>query len=63
MTIEKWCSDQGIHLDEQSGFTTQRKLQTRILAIIEDLRLTVPACNRPALAIFVAFVTIFDKMW
>jgi hypothetical protein len=61
--IEKWCSDSGVHLDEQSGFTSQKRLQTRILAIIEDLRLTVAACNRPALAIFVDFATAFDKMW
>ncbi len=35
--IEKWFSDHGIHLDEQSDFTAQKRLQTRILAIIEDL--------------------------
>ncbi|CAF4877764.1 unnamed protein product, partial [Rotaria sp. Silwood2] len=58
--IEKWCKDQGIYVDEQSGFTTNRRLQTRILALLEDLKLTVAAPNRPALTIFVDFLTAFD---
>ncbi|CAF1060819.1 unnamed protein product [Didymodactylos carnosus] len=61
--IEKWCKDKGIYLDEQSGFTAQRRLRSRILGIVEDLRLTVAACNRPALVIFVDIKTAFDKMW
>jgi len=51
--IEKWCIDKGIHLDEQSGFTAKKRLQTRILGIVEDLSLTIAAPNRPALALFV----------
>jgi hypothetical protein len=30
---------------------------------MKDLRLTVAACNRPALVIFADFATAFDKMW
>jgi hypothetical protein len=33
------------------------------LSIWEDLRLTVAANNRPALLIFVEFLSAFDKMW
>jgi hypothetical protein len=40
-----------------------RRLQTRILSLVENLRLTVAACNRPALAIFVDFLSAFDRMW
>jgi hypothetical protein len=47
----------------QFGFTTQKRLETRILAIIEDIQLTVAACNRPALGIFTDFANAFDKMW
>ena len=61
--IEKWCRNQGIDLDEQSGFTPGKRLETRVVSIIEDLRLTVAACNRPALAIFVDFATAFDRLW
>ena len=38
-------------------------LQTRIVSLIEDLRLTITACNRPALVLFVDFLSAFDKMW
>jgi len=61
--IEKWCIDKGIHLDEQSGFTAKKRLQTRILGIVEDLSLTIAAPNRPALALFVDFSTAFDRLW
>jgi hypothetical protein len=61
--IEKWCDEKGIHTDEQSGFTAHRRLQTRIVSLIEDLRLTVAASNRPALAIFIDFKTAFDRVW
>jgi hypothetical protein len=61
--IEKWCIDQSVHLDEQSGFTAKKRLQTRILGIVEDLRLTIAACNRPALALFIDFLTAFDRLW
>ncbi|CAF4322797.1 unnamed protein product [Rotaria sp. Silwood2] len=61
--IEKWCNDQGIYVDEQSGFITNRQLQTRILALLEDLKLTVAALNRPALTIFIDILTAFDRMW
>ncbi|CAF1222919.1 unnamed protein product [Didymodactylos carnosus] len=47
--ILKWCKENNICVDEQSGFTPERRLQTRILSICEELRLTVAACNRPAL--------------
>ncbi|CAF3280248.1 unnamed protein product [Rotaria sp. Silwood2] len=63
MRILKWCNDKGIYIDEQSGFTAERRLQTRILSLIEDLRLTTAANNRPALVIFVDFMSAFDKMW
>jgi hypothetical protein len=61
--IEKWCIDQGVHLDEQSGFTAKMRLQTRILGIVKDLRLTIAACNRPALVVFIDFSTAFDCLW
>ncbi|CAF1681552.1 unnamed protein product [Rotaria magnacalcarata] len=61
--IEKWCDDKGIHTDEQSGFTAHRRLQTRIVSLIEDLRLTVAASNRPAIVIFIDFKTAFDRVW
>ena len=61
--IEKWCKGQGIYVDEQSGFTANRRLQTRIVALIEDLRIIVAAPNRPALYIFIDFLTAFDRMW
>ena len=40
-----------------------RRLQTRILSLVENLRLTIAACNRPALTIFVDFLSAFDRMW
>ncbi|CAF3609920.1 unnamed protein product [Rotaria sp. Silwood1] len=61
--IEKWCNDQSIHLDEQSGFTAKKRLQSRILGIVEDLRLTIAAPNRAALALFIDFSTAFDRVW
>ena len=61
--ILEWCHDQNIATDEQSGFMQGRRLQTRILSLVENLRLTVAACNRPALTIFVDFLSAFDKMW
>ncbi|CAM2696705.1 unnamed protein product [Rotaria socialis] len=61
--IEKWCKEQGVYVDEQSGFTESRRLQTRIVAMMEDLKLTIAASNRPALTIFVDFATAFDRMW
>ena len=61
--ILDWCHEQNIHVDEQSGFTKGRRLQTRILSLVENLRLTVAACNRPALTIFVDFLSAFDRMW
>ncbi|CAF1305904.1 unnamed protein product [Rotaria sp. Silwood1] len=61
--IQEWCKDKGIYTDEQSGFTPNRRLQSRILSICEDLKLTVAANNRPALLIFVDFLSAFDKMW
>ncbi|CAM4980825.1 unnamed protein product [Rotaria socialis] len=59
--ILKWCNDKGIFTDEQSGFTSERRLQARILSLVEDLRLTTAANNRPSLVIFVDFVSAFDK--
>ena len=61
--IENWCLESGINLDEQSGFTANRRLQTRILSLVEDIRLTVAAPNRPVLAIFIDFLTAFDRLW
>ncbi|CAM4834808.1 unnamed protein product, partial [Rotaria magnacalcarata] len=61
--ILKWCKEKGIYIDEQSSFTPERRLQTRILTLVEDLRLTVAACNRPALVIFVDFLGAFDRIW
>ncbi|CAM4867060.1 unnamed protein product [Rotaria socialis] len=61
--ILKWCHEQNIYVDEQSGFTAERRLQTRIISLIEDIRLTITACNRPALCIFVDFLSAFDNMW
>ena len=61
--IEKWCSENGIHIDEQSGFTRNRRLQTRIVSLFEDIRLTTAACNRPVLALFVDFKSAFDCVW
>ncbi|CAF5021766.1 unnamed protein product, partial [Rotaria magnacalcarata] len=63
MRILRWCSDNGIYIDEQSGFTSERRLQTRILSLVEDLRLTIAANNRPALVVFVDFMSAFDNMW
>jgi hypothetical protein len=59
----RWCNENNIYTDEQSGFTQGRRLQTRILSLIEDLRLTTAACNRPALVLFVDFLSAFDRMW
>ena len=58
-----WCEQMNIYVDEQSGFTERRRLQTRIVSLVDDVRLTVAACNRPALTIFVDFLSAFDKMW
>ncbi|CAF1999823.1 unnamed protein product [Rotaria magnacalcarata] len=61
--ILQWCHDHNIAVDAQSGFTKGRRLQTRILSIVENLRLTIAACNRSALTIFVDFLSAFDRMW
>lgn len=61
--ILQWCNEHNIAVDEQSGFMQGRRLQTRILSLVENLRLTVAACNRPALTIFVDFLSAFDRMW
>ncbi|CAF1204517.1 unnamed protein product, partial [Didymodactylos carnosus] len=59
----KWCDAKGIHVDEQSGFTPERRLQTRIISMCDDLRLTITAPNRPALILFVDFMSAFDRVW
>lgn len=61
--IMKWCSENNIFVDEQSGFTAHRRLQTRILTLCEDLRLTTAACNRPALVVFIDFLSAFDRLY
>ncbi len=61
--ILSWCMEKNIFVDEQSRFTSCRRLQTRILTLCEDLRLTTVACNRPALVIFVDFLTAFDRLY
>ena len=43
--IITWCMSNHVYIDEQSGFTAGRRLQTRILPLVEDLRLTIAACN------------------
>ena len=58
-----WCHSENIAVDEQSGFMQGRRLQTQILSLVENLRLTVVACNRPALTILVDFLSAFDRMW
>ena len=59
----KWCYEKNTYDDEQSGFTSERRLQSRIISLIEDIRLTITACNRPTLCMFVDFLSAFDKMW
>ena len=61
--IVEQCHSQNIAVDEQSEFMQGRRLQIRILSLIENLRLTVAACNRPAPTIFVDFLSAFDRMW
>ena len=61
--IQNWCQMQSIFTDEQSGFRPNRRLQTRILSICKDIRLTIAACNHPALVIFIDFLSAFDCMW
>ncbi|CAF1100079.1 unnamed protein product [Didymodactylos carnosus] len=61
--IEAWCVEHGIQTEEQSGFMSHRRLQTRIISLVEELRLTVAACNGPALCLFIDFETAFDKLW
>ena len=58
-----WYNNNNIYTDEQSGFSANRRLQTRIISLIEEVRLTVAANNRPGLAIFVDFLSAFDNMW
>ena len=60
--ILKWCVDNNISTDEQSGFSLGRRLQTRVVSLIAELRLTLAANNRPALTIFVDFLSAFDRM-
>ena len=52
-----------INTDEQSDFSSSRRIQTRIISLIKELRLTVAANNRPALTIFVDFLSAFDNVW
>ena len=61
--IMRWCNEKNIFVDEQSGFTPNRRLQSRILTLCEDLRLTAVACNRPALVIFIDFLSAFDRVY
>jgi len=37
--LGKWCCNKGIYIDEQPNFTSERRLQTPILFLVEDLRL------------------------
>ena len=60
--ILNWCRNMNVYIDEQSGFSPGRRLQTRVISLIEELRLTVAANNRPAVAIFVDFMSAFDNM-
>lgn len=61
--IVHWCDENNIYVHEQCGFTKGRRLQTRILSLVEDLRTTIAANNRPALVIFVDSLSAFDKLW
>lgn len=61
--IIKWCDQQNVYVDEQSGFMSNRRLQTRIISLVEDIRLTITACSRHALVTFVDFLSAFDRMW
>jgi hypothetical protein len=61
--LTNWCHENNILTDEQSGFTPGRRLQTRILSLVEDLRQTIAANNRPSLVIFVDFLSAFDRLW
>ena len=61
--LTSWCNANNIFTDEQSGFTPGRRLQTRILSLVEDVRQTIAANNRPALVIFVDFLSAFDRLW
>ncbi|CAF3397386.1 unnamed protein product [Rotaria socialis] len=45
--ILNWCEQNNIYVDEQSGLTSHRRLQTRIISLVEDIKLTITACNRP----------------
>lgn len=47
--IIEWCHEKNIATDEQSGFMQGRRLQTRILSLVENLRLTWPhATDQPS---------------
>jgi hypothetical protein len=61
--ILNWCKEKNISVDEQFGFTPGRRLQTRVLTLCEDLRLTTLPCNRPALVIFIDFLSAFDRLF
>ena len=61
--ILNWCKRRNIFIDEQSGFTPSRRLQTRVVSLVEDLKLTIAANNRPALLVFIDFLSAFDRMW
>lgn len=61
--IQDCCKEEGFFCNEQSGFTPNRRLQTRILTICKDLRLTVAANNRSALSFFIDFLSAFVKLW
>ena len=61
--ILNWCRDKNIFIDEQFGFSPNRRLQTRVVSLVEDLKMTVTANNRPALMIFIDFLSAFDRVW
>ena len=61
--ILNWCRDKNIFIDAQFGFSPNRRLQTRVVSLVEDLKMTVTANNRPALMIFIDFLSAFDRVW
>lgn len=61
--ILNWCKSKNIYIDEPSGFSPNRRLQTRVVSLVEDLKMTIAANNRPALMIFIDFLFAFDRMW
>ena len=61
--ILNWCKNKNIFIDEQSGSIPNRRLQTRVVFLVEDVNMSIAANNRPALLVFIDFLFAFDRMW